>query len=300
MFYPKEKIGFVFPSAEKDFRELDFPVQVEYTNKEQKNKAEKTAFAGGLCDPFRGKENYMRSEEFIASLSEISRKNVYRFDQLRSCIPLGRDEAGNISVAHREENPERYHHVCVTGAGRRDYIGRLVMTLACLYDRAEAMFLVLSPYEGYAELLRLKAGDVTVPYIRSSADYLAALESLRGLVRMRSLNPGFPRLFVVLDGLEELPDVQNDGMLEPYKACFEAVGTSGVEIITGVNLLKSIFSGYPGAFVGIGNCLVTPKGEGKADVTYVNTDSSLTLPKEIVFPDSPAIPEAIDFFNSLS
>lgn len=73
-----------------------------------------------------------------------------------------------------------------------------------------------------------------------------------------------------------------------------------VEIVTGVDLLKSIFSGYPGAFVGIGNCLVTPKGEGKADVTYVNTDSSLTLPAEISFPDSPSLAETIDFFNSLA
>lgn len=242
----------------------------------------------------------MKAEDFIASLSEISQKNIYRFEQLRSCIPLGRDNAGNIAVAHREENPGRYHHVCVTGAGRGNFICRLTFTLACLYDRSEAMFLVLSPREEYGELLRLKAADVTVPYIRSSEDYLAALETVKELVRMRSLNAGYPRLFVVLDGLEELPDVLRDGMLAPYKACFEAVGASGVEIITGVDLLKSIFSGYPGAFVGIGNCLVTPKGEGRADVTYVNADSSLTLPKEVVFPDSPSLAEAIDFFNALS
>lgn len=242
----------------------------------------------------------MKAEEFISSLSEISQKNVYRFEQLRSCIPLGRDSAGNIPVAHREENPERYHHVCVTGAGRGNFIRRLAFTLACLYDKSEAMFLVLSPRVEYGDLLRLKSADVTVPYIRTSADYLAALETLKDLVRARALNAGCPRLFVILDGLEELPDVLRDGMLEPYKQCFDAVGSSGVEVITGVDLLKSIFSGYPGAFVGIGNCLITPKGEGKADVTYVNADSSLTLPKEIVFPDSPSFAESIDFFNSLS
>lgn len=242
----------------------------------------------------------MKAEEFIASLSEISRKNSYRFDRIRVCIPLGKDDAGNVVVAHREENPGRYHHVCVTGAGRVDFIRRLVLVLSCIYDRSEAMFLVLSPRAEYGELLRLKNADVTVPYIRTSADYEAALGTLRELVRMRALNVGFPRLFVVLDGLEELPDVQRDGMLEPYKACFEAVGTSGVEIVTGAELLNSIFSGYPGAFVGIGNCLVTTKGGGRADVTYVNTDSSLTPPREISCPDSPSFGETVDFFNSLA
>lgn len=246
------------------------------------------------------RKKVMKTEEFISSLSEILQKNSYRFEQLRACVPLGRDDAGNVAVAHREENPERYHHVCVTGAGRGGFIRRLVVTLSCLYDRGEASFLVLSPHEEYGELLRLKAADVTVPFIRSTADYLAALDAVRELVRMRSLNVGFPRLFVVLDGLEDLPDAKRDGMLEPYRLCFDAVGAGKVEIVTGVDLLKSIFSGYPGAFVGIGNCLVTPKGEGKADVTYVNTDSSLTLPAEISFPDSPSLAETIDFFNSLA
>ena len=196
----------------------------------------------------------MKTEEFISSLSEISQKNSYRFEQLRACVPLGRDDAGNVAVAHREENPERYHHVCVTGAGRGGFIRRLVVTLSCLYDRGEASFLVLSPHEEYGELLRLKAADVTVPFIRSSADYLAALDAVRELVRMRSLNVGFPRLFVVLDGLEDLPDAKRDGMLEPYRLCFDAVGAGKVEIVTGVDLLKSIFSGYPGAFVGAIGC----------------------------------------------
>ena len=130
----------------------------------------------------------MKTEEFISSLSEISQKNSYRFEQLRACVPLGRDDAGNVAVAHREENPERYHHVCVTGAGRGGFIRRLVVTLSCLYDRGEASFLVLSPHEEYGELLRLKAADVTVPFIRSSADYLAALDAVRELGADASFN----------------------------------------------------------------------------------------------------------------
>lgn len=37
----------------------------------------------------------------------------------------------------------------------------------------------------------------------------------------------------MMDGLEELPDVKRDGMLDPYRLCFEAVGAGRVEIITG-------------------------------------------------------------------
>ena len=114
----------------------------------------------------------MKTEEFISSLSDISRKNAYRFDRIRACIPLGRDDAGNVVAAHREENPARYHHVCVTGGGRADFICRLVLTLSCIYDKSEAGFLVLSPRPEYAELLRLKNADVTVPYIRSFAELL--------------------------------------------------------------------------------------------------------------------------------
>ncbi len=241
----------------------------------------------------------MKAEELISSLSEISRTNSYRFERIRNCIPLGKDDAGNVVVAHREENPGRYHHVCVTGAGKTDYIRRLVLTLSCIYDRSEANFLVLSPRVEYAELLRLKNADVTVPYLRTMADYEAALSALGDLIRMRTLHSGYPRLFVVLDGLENLPDVPANGLLSPYQSCFDTVGASGTEVITGAELLKSIFGGFPGAFVGIGNCLVSVKGEGRADVTYVDTDSSLTCPRGISFPDAPAFGEAIDFFNSL-
>ena len=241
----------------------------------------------------------MKTEEFISSLSDISRKNAYRFDRIRACIPLGRDDAGNVVAAHREENPARYHHVCVTGGGRADFICRLVLTLSCIYDKSEAGFLVLSPRPEYAELLRLKNADVTVPYIRSLADYEAAVTALGELVRVRSMGQGYPRLLVVLDGLESLSETPADGMLSSYNACFQAVGASGVEVVTGVELHGSIFGGFPGAFVGIGNCLVTVKGAGRADVTYVDPDSSLTPPRGIFYPDSPALGAAIDFFNAL-
>ena len=71
-------------------------------------------------------------------------------------------------------------------------------------------------------------------------------------------------------------------------------------MIAGVDLTKSIFSGYPGAFVGIGNCLVATREMGKADVTYVNDDATLTMPLPITYPSAPAITETILFFNAVA
>ena len=56
-----------------------------------------------------------------------------------------------------------------------------------------------------------------------------------------------------------------------------------MDIITGVDLMQSIFSGYPGAFVGVGNALVTTREQGKADVTLVADDASLSLPVAIEY-----------------
>jgi hypothetical protein len=239
----------------------------------------------------------MKTEEFLQKVSEVSGKNIYRFEQLRARIPLGVDSADNYVTAYREENLARYNRLCVTGSGRTELISRLIATLSCLYERSEVMFLVLSPRTSYAELLRLTSADVTVPYIRSYADYAAALETVKGIVRMRALSAG-ARLIVVLDDLESLPDVAKDGYLQPYKTCFDLVDGSGVETIVGAELRNSIFSSSPGTFIGIGNCLVTTKGAGKADVTYVTADSALTPPKEIACPDSP-LTETIDFLNSI-
>lgn len=240
----------------------------------------------------------MRAEEFISSLSDVSNRNAYRFDQLRSCVPLGMDESGNFAVAHRQENAARYFHTCVTGDGKSDFIARLVVTLACLYERSEATFLVLSPCELYSDLLRLKYADVTVPYVRSAEDVFAALETVRTLTNARRNLKGRPRLVVALDGLDELPDAENDGTLQIYRDFLEAVGGAG-EVVSGADLSKSVYGGYPGAFVGVGNCLVTPKSAGKADVTYVESDSSLTVPREIEYPGSPSLAETVDFFNSI-
>jgi hypothetical protein len=76
------------------------------------------------------------------------------------------------------------------------------------------------------------------------------------------------------------------------------VGASGVELVTGVDLEKSIFSGYPGAFVGHGNALVSTDVLGKADVTYVGVDSCLSLPISIIYPDDANLSEMIFSLNA--
>ena len=117
---------------------------------------------------------------------------------------------------------------------------------------------------------------------------------------MRKSGEGYPHLFVVLDGLESLPDCNKNGDLEEYRAFLEEVARrEDVDVFSSVDLVKSIFNGLPGAFVGIGNCLVTTRGEGRAEVTYVNDDSSMTLPILLEYPFSPSLTETIIYLNAL-
>jgi hypothetical protein len=56
----------------------------------------------------------------------------------------------------------------------------------------------------------------------------------------------------------------------------------------------------PGVFVGFGNSLVTTREEGRADVTFVHDDFSLSLPTAIEYPQTPSVTETIIFLNSLA
>ena len=108
-------------------------------------------------------------------------------------------------------------------------------------------------------------------------------------------------MFLVLDGLESIEGCNANGDLEEYRAIFDLFPRrSDVDVITGVDLMKSIFSGYPGAFVGVGNCLVSLREDGKADVTYVAEDGGLSLPTPIHYPSHPSITETVIFLNSLT
>ena len=191
-------------------------------------------------------------------------------------------------------------NTCVTGAGRTNFIRRLLITLSCLYEKDEACFFVISTHNEYGELLRLHSIDVTVPYIRNKNDLDQAIDTIKELLRMREYGAGYPRLFVIVDGLDDLPDCNGNNDLTEYREIFDLLmRKSDVELISGVDLARSIFAGYPGAFLGIGNCLVTIREEGKADVTYVNDDSSMSLPAPITYPSEPTVMESIIYFNAL-
>lgn len=240
----------------------------------------------------------MRTDEFIATLSEISKTNPAEFERLRESMPLGMDSFGGVAVSHRENKIERYHHTCVSGAFKTEFIKRLVLTLACIYERGEAAFLILSPYLAYGELMNLKNADVTVPFVRGGEDLKKSLDCLQEIVRMRGEGKPAPKLFVVLDGIETL--AEGDTALVSYRPFLDTVGVSGIEIISGVTLENTAFGGYPGGFVGVGNCLVTTAGEGAADLTYVNLDTSMSLPKTISYPSLPSVGECIEFFNGIA
>ena len=239
----------------------------------------------------------MRTEEMIAKLSEISKINPTEFERLRAGLPLGLDAFQGVAVAHRENKIERYHHTCVSGAFKTEFIKRLVITLSCLYERGETTFFVLSPNLAYGELMNLRTADVVVPFIRSTSDLQEALSCLKGLVTGLTKTESAPKLFVVLDGIETL--TEGDTALMSYRPFLETVGTSGVEIISGVELEKSLYAGYPGAFVGVGNCLVTTSGDGSADLTYVNLDTSMSAPKTISYPSAPSVAEAVAYLGGV-
>ena len=242
----------------------------------------------------------MRSEEFISILSGLT-KDEENFDKMRKDMPLGVDASNNVVYAYKNVKPYSTRVVCATGTGKSAFIKRLLLTVSCLYERSDACFLVLSPNTEYGELLRLKSMDATVPYIRLKSDLELAVEALKQLLREREYSKGCPRLFVVMDGIEGLEGCNRNEDLEEYRDIIDLLARrEGVELIVGVELTKSIFSGYPGAFVGIGNCLVATRETGKADVTYVSDDATLTMPVPVTYPSEPSVMETILFLNSLS
>ena len=118
----------------------------------------------------------MRTEEFIQLVSRETEENE-RFEELRKGLPIGVDEGGKILLAQKQEKTLTVRNTCVTGAGRTNYIRRLIMTTSCLYEKNEACFFILSPKLEYGDLLRLYSVDVTVPYIRDKKDLSEGVET---------------------------------------------------------------------------------------------------------------------------
>ncbi len=241
----------------------------------------------------------MRTDEFISAVCNAA-GNQEKINELRKELPLGLDAVGNVTYARKQETVFSARHTCVTGGNRSAFIRRLLITLSSVYEKEEACFFVLTPHADYGELVRLHGMDITLPYVRKKEDLEEARKTLEALLRLRQTGRGYPHLFLVLDGFEELEGCNRNGDLEEYRRFIEMlVRKTDADVITGVDLTKSIFVGYPGAFVGVGNCLVATREAGKADVTYVNDDVSLTLPCPISYPDSPSLTETVVFMNSI-
>ena len=240
----------------------------------------------------------MREEEFIALTLEKATTEE-ELALLRKGVPLGLDAVGDLALSQTCEHTYTCEHTCVTGTRRSVFIRRLICLLSCLYDASAANVLVFSPRAEYGELLRLRGADITVPYVRSKEDLQLGKACLQELLSQYASGGKYPKLFLVLDALEELPACNDGGVLEEYRAILEMVAREkNVHVISGVDLMKSIFSGNPGVFVGVGNCLVTTREEDRADVTYVKDDMSLSVPVAISYPDAPSLTETIIYLNA--
>lgn len=242
----------------------------------------------------------MRSDEFISILSQPS-NGEDKFEERRKGVPLGIDMAGEVVLSQKRVRALTARHTCVTGGDRRQFIKRLLLTLSALYEKDGVCFILFSPYDDYGELLRLKNIDFTAPYLRSREDFEKIKATVAELLRMRETGEGYPALFLIADGLEDLDGFNAQNDFAEYRELFEmAAHREGVEVITGVDVMKSIFSGQPSAFVEMGNCLITTREGGKADVTYVQDDGSLIPPIVMYYPDAPSITETVILFNSIA
>lgn len=241
----------------------------------------------------------MRTEEFIKKVFKNADEAV-RFEMLKKGIPLGEDISGEIALAQKSAQIYTVRNTCVTGSYKTQFIRRLLITLACLNEAKDACFIVLSPHVEYGELLRLSGCDFTIPYIRKKEDLIPAVKTLKELIFMRENGKGYPHLFLVLDGLETLEEGKTNMDLSEYSGILELfMRMQNVDIICGMDLGRSIFASCPGTFLGRGNCLVTAREIGKADVTYVNDDTSLTMPMPITYPSEPTVMEGIIYLNSI-
>lgn len=240
----------------------------------------------------------MRSDDF---LNLITKRIQTQADKSAVCdgLPLGYDGLENPMFAFRGNVAPIWRHVCVTGMRKTAFIKRLLLTLSRLYAKDEASVLVLSPKTEYAELLRVNRLDITVPYIRNKEDLENATLCVKALVEPYTQGKNCKKLFLVLDGVDELAGCNVNGDLAENRALLDVIARKKeVTLISGIELIKSIFSGYPGAYVGVGNCLITTREDGKADVTYVGEDSSLSMPAPMSYPCQPSFTETLIAFNA--
>ncbi len=237
----------------------------------------------------------MKTEEFFAELASLARDNEYRFEDLRARLPLGVDGDNRLVVAGRRES--NYVHTCVTGTGRTEFIRRLALTLAGAYDRGQTTFVIASPKREYAELLRLSRANVFAPVVLNAADLWKVAEFARSQAALRrgGGESVLGRLVLIADGLESV----SGGGLGGYLPFFSLAAEYGITLLTGVDLIKSVFEAAPQHFVGAGNCLVTVMATGKAHLSRVTDEGVLALPQAFTYPSEPNFAEALAFVEKL-
>lgn len=243
----------------------------------------------------------MTAEEFFKHLATIASDDPERFDSMIERLPLGLDSEKRFVFARADEGAclpteARSRHTCVVGTGRSAFIRRVLLTLIGACDEGGIAVVVVSPKREYAELLKLKNADVFIPVLTSVDDLWEVIRICREQADLR-LGDGraiFGKLIVVVDGLEDFVG----GGLECYLPFF-ALSAMGVELITGVDLVGSVFSASPQSFVGSGGCLISVTNRGFADISRVSASGEMSLPSPFEYPSEPSLSEAVALVNEV-
>ncbi|MBQ9729669.1 MAG: hypothetical protein IJV80_02540 [Clostridia bacterium] len=197
-------------------------------------------------------------------------------------IPLGVSAQGETVYAHLSANAERYRHVCVSGKERTAFLQWFIRGVFQKYPARGALVIVLSPLSSYGAFLREKNADIIVPYLSSIQEFSRVLEGFSPLIE--TLKKGNKRpVFFVVDGLELLAGASEDKLLKNYTAVIEKTAGTEIEVLTGVEMEKSAFSGNPGVFVGAGNALLSADEQKVAFFTRVESDFTLGAPVPIYY-----------------
>ena len=243
----------------------------------------------------------MTAEEFFKHLATAANDNPDRFEEFLDRLPLGLDGEKRFVLARGlsgVDSPMKTlsRHTCVVGTGRSAFIRRLLLTLIGARDEGTVAVVIVSPKREYAELLKLKTADIFMPVLNSVEDLWEVLRVCREQADLR-VGGGetiYGKLIIVADGLEEL----TGGGMECYLPFF-ALSSTGAELITGVDLVGSVFASSPQSFVGNGGCLITVTNRGFADVSRVGLSGNLELPKPFEYPSEPSLSEAIALVNEV-
>jgi hypothetical protein len=234
-------------------------------------------------------------EEWLQQLKTANEDSI----SLAKRVPLGLLDNGEIAFSQSREKPFNVRHTCVSGEHRTAYILSLLCTLNELYGTGRATFLIVSPKIEYGVLLN-RGLDITLPFVLKKADLTAIQTCVCEIVKAQEQIKNYPRLVLVLDGLESVEDCNAQKDFAEYRAFFELLARrENVDIITGVDLLGGVFEARPQDFIGAGHCLIAVSDNETADVVYSKKDGGLTLPISACYPSEPSIAEVLAYVNGL-